>query len=89
MIFVTIKPRAEKSYTPDDLDKLAEKWRDLLYTGGIKSSFYVIDASKLELLCSLQKGWDGDQVKNFVLEQPEVEKITWDNHIYTPKSGEL
>ena len=38
-----------------------------------------------KFLISLKKGWDGHQAKDFLLQQPEVAKVTWDNHEYRPK----
>ena len=50
--------------------------------GGVKVSFYNIEADKL--MCSLQKGWEGQSVRDFLLEQPETSKVTWDSQEYNP-----
>ncbi len=46
------------------------------------------------LLFSLQRGWDGGHVKNFLLDQEEVEHVQWESKKYYPAakpkdSGEL
>ena len=53
-----------------------------MFTGGLQVQFYNVEPTKF--LVSLQKGWDGMQAKDFLLEQKEVAKVIWDNHDYFP-----
>ncbi len=67
--------------TEAELSKLAGIWQGLLATGGIQASAYNVDG---KLIVSLQKGWEGMKVKDFLLERDEVVKVTWDQHDYFP-----
>ena len=53
-----------------------------MFTGGLEVQVYNVEDDKF--LISLKKGWDGHQAKDFLLQQPEVGKVTWDSHEYTP-----
>jgi len=55
-------------------------YRQLMFTGGLEVQVYNVEESKF--LISLKKGWDGHQAKEFLLQQPEVAKVTWDSHEY-------
>lgn len=69
------------STTSDELNKLAGIWQGLLATGGVHVSAYNVDG---KLIVTIQKGWEGNKVKNFLMEREEVTKITWDQHDYFP-----
>ena len=72
-------PRVHSSPTwpKADLDVLSTQWRDLLMTAGFQTSIYNIDGDRL--LVSVQKGWNGEDVKNFFLTRTEVDMVTWNN----------
>ena len=52
-------------------------------SGGIKASVYNIEARKV--LVTVQRGWEGNDVKEFLLEQPETEFVTFNSQQYYPK----
>jgi hypothetical protein len=81
MLFVELR-EIEGGYSEDNILDLSGQWRDLLHTGGITAMFYKIEENRL--LASLQKGWDGKAVKDFLLTRNEVVKVTWDNIDYRP-----
>jgi len=86
MLFVElVKPKTNK-YSEDDILDMTGIWKDLLHSGGISVSFYNIEENRV--LASLQKGWDGPAVKDFLLTQNEVIKVTWDNIDYEPNKEE-
>jgi hypothetical protein len=82
MLFVELMDDVERD--EDDLKELAKKWRDLLFSGGIEAQVYNIEGGKL--LCSLQKGWNANHARDFIVDQPETREITWDSQTY-PASG--
>ena len=51
------------------------QWRDLLKTAGFDATLYNIEGDRL--LVSIQKGWHGDDIRNFFLTRPEVGMVTW------------
>jgi hypothetical protein len=86
MMFVQLRPKDESSgvpYSESELVELSGVWKELLWTGGLEVSFYNIDTNKM--LVSLQKGWDGGPVRDFLLDQAETVKVTWDQHDYLPE----
>ena len=85
MMFVELKPR-EGGYSEELMQNISGAWKDLLFTGGIQANFYNIEADKI--LVSMQKGWDGIPLRDFLLDQKEVLKVTWDNHDYTLEERE-
>jgi hypothetical protein len=81
-MFIELSPKVE--YTEEEKNEMSGKWRDLLASGGDVVSFYSIEVDKLVL--STQKGWDGKGILRFLLEQPEIIKVTWDSQDYTLES---
>lgn len=45
------------------------------------------DIATNKMAVTLQKGWFGAEVKDFLLEQPEVKEVSWDTEKYRPKSS--
>ena len=77
MIFAKIKhtlPNGEK-LTRDDTQYLAAQWKELLFTGGVEVTPYDIEWDTI--LTTLQRGWNGFQLKDFLLSREEVVKVTW------------
>ena len=68
--------------TNDDVDRLSFQWRELLYTGGVEVTAY--DVGELTILVTIQHGWEGAQLRDFLLAQPEVMMVTWDSVDYFP-----
>ena len=87
MMFIELVPKPNGGeYAEEELYNISGIWKDLLYTGGLNVNFYNIEESKL--LCSMQKGWDGKAVREFLLSRPEVKKVTWDQQESEPKDDE-
>lgn len=80
MMFVELHS-LEGGYSQENILDLTGQWTDLLHSGGLSVKFYNIEENKV--LVSLQKGWDGIAVKDFLIDRPEVTKVTWDNVDYT------
>lgn len=66
------------------LEELTTRWKELLHTAGIEAACY--DIGEGRVLVSLQEGWRGYELRDFLLAQPEVEEIEWDSVKY--KGGE-
>ena len=87
MMFIELKPKPDGGqYIEEELYNMSGIWKDLLYTGGYNVNFYNIEDQKM--LCSMQKGWDGKGVRDFLVDRPEVAKVTWDQHDYQPVDEE-
>jgi hypothetical protein len=88
MMFVTLKngtaPNGEPwvNQTEKQLGELTMRWRDMLKTDGIEATAYNIDEGRV--LLSLQTGWRGYDVRDFLLTQPEVEELEWDSVKFAP-----
>ena len=63
---------------------LAETWTEQLHFGGIGVSVY--DVAPDRLLVALQRGWRGEETKDFLLAQPEVVSVEWDGREYEATS---
>eukprot|EP00937_MAST-01D_sp_MAST-1D-sp2_P002213 g2213.t1 len=69
--------------TKEESDEVAYRWQRLAWSGGIDMSCF--DAGREDqILVTLQKGWDGTELKDFLLAQPEVVEIVWDQVKYWP-----
>lgn len=66
------------------LEALTTRWKELLHTAGIEAACY--DIGEGRVLVSLQEGWRGYDLRDFLLAQPEVQEIEWDSVKY--KGGE-
>jgi hypothetical protein len=66
--------------TKGESDALAARWQDLLYTGGIEATAYDLEASKV--LLTVQKGHQGEELKDFLVEQEEVLEVEWNSKKY-------
>lgn len=83
MIFITLSllnPETGDEWTKDAEEQLATKFTSLLHSGGLKVSVYRIDPRRL--LVTMQTGWYGEEVKDFMITQPAVMKVTWDSVDY-------
>ena len=56
----------------------------LLFTGGVDAACYDIGDGKI--LVTVQHGWRGQDVKEFLLQRPEVTEIEWNQKTF--KRGE-
>ncbi|CAE7741442.1 unnamed protein product [Symbiodinium sp. KB8] len=84
MIFVTLFPdtHVDKKQT----EALGTTWASMLKTGGIHLSVYPMNAN--QLLLSQEDGRTLE-VKEFLLSQPEVEKVRWKDKDWTPEEHHL
>jgi len=82
MIFATLSQTqlTGEAWTKEAEDDAAGRFTALLQTGGLKVSVYRIDDRRL--LVTMQTGWYGEEVKDFLLSQKEVMKVTWDSIDY-------
>ena len=74
-----IKSNGEK-LVRDDTQLLAAQWKELLFTGGVEVTPYDIEWDTI--LTTLQRGWNGFQLKDFLLSREEVAKVTWNQMDY-------
>lgn len=42
------------------------------------------DVGESKVLVTLQKGWEGFELKDFLIGRPEVASVTWDQMTYNP-----
>lgn len=68
----------------DDTERMGWQWKEQLSLGGVDVTPYAIEAD--QLLLTLQRGWRGDQLKDFLLDQPQVVQIRW-NDVDYPNSN--
>ena len=73
------KPDGSK-LTREDTQELAAMWKELLFTGGVECTPYDIEWDTI--LMTLQRGWNGFQMKDFLLSRNEVLKVTWNSKDY-------
>lgn len=66
---------SERTWLESDLNTISTQWTDLLMTSGLQASIYNIEGDRL--LLSTQKGWFGEDIKEFLLTRGEVNKLTW------------
>jgi len=82
MIFATLaKTQASGApWTEEAETEIAGQYTALLQSGGLKVSVYRIDPRRL--LVTMQTGWYGEDVIEFLTAQPAVMKATWDSIDY-------
>ena len=66
----------------EDTQMKAGMWKELLFTGRVEVTAYDIEWDTV--LMTLQRGWNAMQLKNFLLKQPEVWQVTWNQQKFTP-----
>ena len=67
----------------DDVEDISKIWQDKLFYGRIHVTNYVIEDDTI--LVTLQHGWEGHELRDFLLEQEHVKSVTWDSKEYTRK----
>ena len=89
MIFATLTKRQPNGAKWDKpaLSELSTRWIELLHTTGIDISCY--DLEDHRMLVTLQSGWRGYDVKDFLLKESMVTEVEWDSVKYrpTPRPG--
>jgi len=81
MMFAKMNIDSPNPMTKSELEDIAKRWSDLLFTGGIRVTTYVIE--KDTVLLTQQHGWDGTMTRDFLLEQDRVLYVEWDSKKYT------
>lgn len=66
-----------------DVEEISKIWQDKLFYGRIHVQNYVIEDDTI--LVTLQHGWEGHELRDFLLDQEHVKSITWDSKEYTRK----
>jgi hypothetical protein len=61
----------------DDTERMGWQWKEKLALGGVEVTPYAIERD--QLLFSMQRGWRGQQLKDFVLSQPQVVRVRWND----------
>lgn len=76
MMFVELNPTQADGteWDTEQIEELAVKWRELLFTGGFSVQVYSIEDKKI--LITVQKGWEASGVRDFVVDQPEMAKAS-------------
>ncbi|KAJ0400186.1 hypothetical protein ATCC90586_009322 [Pythium insidiosum] len=69
MVFVTLDS------THEELESLANRWKELLWNGGIEANIYEIEKNKV--LVGVQKGSAVPDLRRFLDEQQEVQEYEW------------
>jgi hypothetical protein len=98
MFFCTLKPlspKTGKAWDAEGIKYVAFEWRELLKTMGIEAQAYDIgdEAGKargdpVRILVTTQTGWKGYEMRDFLLRQPELAEVEWDQVKYTPEDLE-
>jgi len=76
--------KGDKALQRKDVETIARQWQDKLFLGGVTVTCYVIEDDTI--LATMQHGWNGNQLKEFLLDQKHVKQVTWDSQTY--KLGE-
>jgi len=79
MAFATLRKGVAKN--DKEINELAGKWQALLQTNGVKISFHPIGGDDLLLT---EDGGRIIEARDFILNQPEVEKFRWKDTDFTP-----
>lgn len=63
-----------------DVEEMGQMWSDKLFIGGVKVTTYTIEDDTV--LVTLQHGWNGMDLLEFLVTQPKVIDVTWDGKAY-------
>lgn len=78
MMFITLPDMYEgQKWTADSRKFLCQKWSTLLRAGSLDAELY--DIGETSLLINIKKGWMSQDAMKFILQQPEVVKVTKDS----------
>ena len=69
--------------TKEVTEETGAKWRELLFLGGVEVTPYAIEYDTL--LMTVQRGWNGDELRDFLLSKEEVIEVEWDQVKYKPE----
>jgi hypothetical protein len=85
MVFAKLNhtlPDGKTKLTKELCEETGAKWRELLFLGGVEVTPYAIEFDTL--LMTVQRGWNGAQLKEFLLSKEEVIEVEWDQVKYKP-----
>ena len=92
MLFCTltdVDPRDGKPWTNETTNRAAYEWRELLKTGGLEAQVYDISDDKAKrMLVTMNQGWNAYELRDFLLRQPELKEMEWDQVKYSPSDLE-
>lgn len=71
-----------KKLTKADTEDFAFMWKELLFLGGVNVTSYAIEFDTI--LMTLQRGWNGYELKDYLLTKEEVIQVEWDQITYIP-----
>ncbi|KAJ0397932.1 hypothetical protein P43SY_006054 [Pythium insidiosum] len=77
MVFVTLDT------THEQLESLANRWKELLWNGGIEANIYEIEKNKV--LVGVQKGSAVPDLRRFLDEQQEVQEYEWNGQRFSKR----
>ena len=83
MLFAELRPGA---WSAAELAALSDEWMELLKTAGIEATVYEVSPGRL--LVTLQTGWRGYEVREFLLRQAVVAEVSWNQHTYKSEEEE-
>lgn len=79
-IFGFVKLRLGVKRTPDVVSETAIKWMKVMKTGGLDVRFMGMDVTTI--MFSTEAGQDMDELKDFILEQPDAYEVKIGNNVY-------
>ena len=69
--------------TKEATEETGAMWRELLFLGGVEVTPYAVEYDTL--LMTVQRGWNGDELRDFLLSKEEVIEVEWDQVKYKPE----
>lgn len=69
--------------TKEATEETGAMWRELLFLGGVEVTPYAVEYDTL--LMTVQRGWNGDELRDFLLGKEEVIEVEWDQVKYKPE----
>ena len=87
-------------WSNETIKAVAFEWKELLKTASLEASVYDIsDAGAIKdggsaanpprVLVTTSSGWRGYEFRDFLLKQPEMAEMEWDQVKYTPEDAEI
>ena len=85
MMFIDVKDGSGKDMPQGEVDVLVSMYKDLLLSGSVDASFYVLgDGSALVTV----RAHDLEQTKDFLFTREEVKKLRVDSQDFYPPAAE-
>ncbi len=82
----TALPNFRKQYPEIDspTGAIADMWKAMLFNGGLEVEFFELEETTEKILVRIKRGWLGEELVEFLVNQPEVEEVFWDYETYYP-----